>query len=200
MTKWPAFGRCKSRLAKDIGHKNALKIQKEMFSHTIEVAKFLEKKGLLEISLAIEGIGFKSSRRWTHQLGIKNFNLQGKGNLGERMKRQLLINFKRLYKNSKRMMILIGTDLPELCHLDILEAISKTNENDIVLGPSKDGGYWLIAFSKDMLANNLILPFVNIQWSNWNVLQKTIDNLSSQNIRIGYLKIKKDIDTLKDLE
>ena len=53
-----------------------------MTGHTISVAKSLEKKGLIEISLAISGLGFKKSKRWSNELGIKNFNLQGRGCLG----------------------------------------------------------------------------------------------------------------------
>ena len=107
MAKWPAFGRCKSRLSNDIGKINSLRIQKSMFNHTISVAKFLENQNYLDISLAITGIGLKSSRRWCKDLGINNFNFQGKGCLGERMKRQILMNQRVLFKNKKRDLIII---------------------------------------------------------------------------------------------
>ena len=94
MTKWHGFGRCKTRLSKDIGKINSSKVQSSMTKHTISVAKSLEAKGLICISLAITGLGFKNSKRWSTELGIKNFTLQGKGCLGEKMKRQVLINKK----------------------------------------------------------------------------------------------------------
>ena len=50
-----------------------------------------------------------------------------------------------------------------------------------------------------MLSNNLFYPFIDIQWSTSNVLQKTIDNLKKGNIRIDYLNNKIDIDNIHDL-
>ena len=74
MAKWHAYGRCKNRLSKDIGKINSAKVQRKMTEHTVSVAKFLEKKGLIDICLAISGLGYKNSKRWSNELGIKNFN------------------------------------------------------------------------------------------------------------------------------
>ena len=199
MTKWPRYGHCKTRLSKDIGKKNALLLQTKMLQHTISVAKSLSEKNILDISLAISGIGFNSSKRWCQKLGIKDFYLQGRGSLGERMRRQI-IRYKKISTVTKdRPLIFIGTDLANLCHLEILETISKLKYNEVVIGPSNDGGYWLIAFSAKMISNNLSIPFINIKWSTSNVLQKTIDNLKKGNIRIDYLSTKIDIDNIHDL-
>ena len=94
MAKWHGFGRCKTRLSRDIGKINSSKVQSVMTKHTLSVAKSINKKGLIDISLAISGIGFNKSRRWSNKLGIRNFNLQGRGCLGEKMKRQIIINKK----------------------------------------------------------------------------------------------------------
>ena len=200
MVKWHGYGRCKTRLSKDIGKMNSLTIQRKMTEHTVSVAKSLKKKGLIDISLAISGVGFKKGRRWSKQLGIKNFNLQGNGCLGEKMKRQLSINKKFCFYNKIKNIIIIGTDLPDLCHLDLLNAIIKIKTNDLILGPSNDGGYWLIAFSERLLARNLYLPFIDIQWGKENVLAKTIKNFSSMTLKYDYLQRKIDIDTIKDIE
>ena len=96
-------------------------------------------------------------------------------------------------------MIFIGTDLPNLCHMELLETISKLKTSEVVIGPSNDGGYWLIAFSTTKLSNNLFHPFIDIQWSTSNVLQKTIDNLKKGNIKIDYLNNKIDLDNIHDL-
>ena len=200
MVKWHAYGRCKSRLAKDIGKLNSANLQKKMTEHTISVAKSLEEKGLIDISLAISGIGLKKSKRWSNELGIKNFNLQGRGGLGEKMRRQILINQNLSFNKKRKNIILIGTDLPDFCHMDLIFTINKLKKNDIVLGPSNDGGYWLIAFSEKLLCTNLYLPFINIKWSKENVLQKTISNFGSTVLKHYLLKRKIDIDTLKDLE
>ena len=200
MAKWPAYGRCKSRLAKDIGRKNALSIQKKMLMHTISVSRFLEKKKFIELSIATTGIGSIRSHKWSKELGIKHFNLQGKGTLGERMRRQILKNKRSRFKNKCQDYLIIGTDLPNLCHLDLLEAISKVKVNDIIFGPSKDGGYWLIGISNKLASTNLFLPFIDITWSSDDVLQKTLDNLINQKLKVDFLNCKVDIDTIKDLE
>ncbi len=145
MAKWHAYGRCKTRLSKDIGKICSAKLQRKMTEHTVSVAKSVEKKGLIDISLAVSGLGFKKSKRWSTELGIRNFNLQGRGCLGEKMRRQILINKK---SNRTKNIIFIGTDLPDLCHMDLLNTLTKLKKNDLVLGPSNDGGYWLIAFSE----------------------------------------------------
>ena len=199
MTKWPRYGHCKTRLSKDVGKKNALLIQIMMLQHTISVAKSLFEKNILDISLAISGIGFNSSKRWCQQLGLKDFYLQGKGSLGERMRRQILKHQKHSFLNKDRPLIFIGTDLPNLCHIELLETISRLKSSEVVIGPSSDGGYWLIAFSATILSNNLFHPFIDIKWSTSNVLQKTIDNLNKINLKIDYLNNKIDVDNIHDL-
>ena len=199
MAKWHAYGRCKTRLSKDIGKIYSANMQREMTSHTVAVAKFLEKKGLIDISLAISGLGFKKSKRWSNDLGIRNFNLQGKGCLGEKMRRQILIN-KKLNLIKKRNIIFIGTDLPDLCHMDLLSTLTKLKKNDLILGPSNDGGYWLIAFSKKLLSTDLYLPFINIKWSSKDVLKQTINNFTSIDLKHDFLQRKIDIDTMYDIE
>ena len=92
MAKWHGYGRCKTRLARDIGKSNSAKIQSVMTNHTISVAKYLQKINIIDITIAISHLGRKNCRRWSKELGIKNFSLQGKGCLGEKMKRQIIIN------------------------------------------------------------------------------------------------------------
>jgi len=94
MAKWHGFGRCKTRLSKDIGKTNSARIQSVMTKHTISVAKSFQKTKLIDISIAISGLGEKNCKKWSNKLGIKKFSLQGKGCLGEKMKRQIIINKK----------------------------------------------------------------------------------------------------------
>ncbi|MBO8204140.1 TIGR04282 family arsenosugar biosynthesis glycosyltransferase [Prochlorococcus marinus] len=200
MAKWHGFGRCKTRLSRDIGKSNSAKIQSVMTNHTISVAKSIQKLQPIDISIAISGLGGTSCRRWSKELGIKKFNLQGKGCLGEKMKRQIIINKKFCTQNKIKNIIFIGTDLPDLCHLDLLNTIRELKQNDLILGPSNDGGYWLIGLSESIISNHLHLPFINIKWSKENVLQNTIDNFASTNMKYKFLDKKIDIDTIIDIE
>tara|TARA_B100000212_G_scaffold195783_1_gene147749 strand:+ start:134 stop:745 length:612 start_codon:yes stop_codon:yes gene_type:complete len=200
MAKWPRFGICKTRLAKDIGKKNALRIQSKMLNHTLSVSNYLREKEIAEISIAITGIGLKSSKRWCKDLGINNFYLQGKGCLGEKMKRQIFKSQRNSRNYQKRNIIFIGTDLPNLSHIDILKTISKFEQKDVILGPSNDGGYWLIGFSQRLISKNFYIPFINIKWSSNDVLKRTIDNLNQHDLTIDFLNTKIDIDSLKDID
>ena len=200
MAKWHGFGRCKTRLSKDIGKINSAKVQSMMTKHTISVAKFLQEKKHIDISMAISGLGVGNCRRWSRELGIKKFNLQGKGCLGEKMKRQLIFNQKFCYKHKIKNIIFIGTDLPDLCHQDLLNTLEELQQNDLILGPSNDGGYWLIGLSEKIMASHIYLPFVNIKWGTESVLQNTIDNVSAAKLKYKFLDKKIDIDTIIDIE
>ena len=200
MAKWHGFGRCKTRLSKDIGKSNSVNVQSVMTNHTISVAKSLQKIKLIDISIAISGLGEKNCRRWSKKLGIKKFNLQGRGCLGEKMKRQIIFNKKFCNQNKIKNIIFIGTDLPDLCHQDLFNTLKELKLNDLILGPSNDGGYWLIGLSKKIISKHLYLPFINIKWSKENVMQNTIDNFASTKLRYKFLDKKIDIDTINDIE
>jgi len=200
MTKWPRYGSCKTRLSKDIGKSNALRIQNKMLNHTLSVSNYLKEQQITEISIAITGIGLNRVKRWCKDLGINNFYFQGKGCLGEKMKRQILKSQRNSKNHQKKNIIFIGTDLPNLSHMDIVKTIFKLKKKDVILGPSNDGGYWLIAFSQRFISKNNYLPFINIKWSSNDVLKKTINNLSKQKIKIDFLNTKIDIDTLHDID
>ena len=200
MAKWHAFGRCKTRLSKDIGKINSAKIQNVMTNHTISVAKSRQRTRLIDVSIAISGLGEKNCRRWSKELGIKKFNLQGKGCLGEKMKRQIIINKKYCARHKIKNIIFIGTDLPDLCHQDLLNTLEELQQNDLILGPSNDGGYWLIGLSEKIISSHVYLPFINIKWGTENVLRNTIDNFASKKLKYKFLDKKIDIDTIIDIE
>ena len=200
MAKWHGFGRCKTRLSKDIGKTNSARIQSVMTKHTISVAKSLQKTKLIDISLAISGLGKKNCSRWSKELGIKTFNLHGKGCLGEKMKRQVIINKKICTQQKIKNIIFIGPDLPDFCHQDLLNTLRDLQQNDLILGPSNDGGYWLIGLSEKMISQHLNLSFTNIKWGTKNVLQNTIDNFAYTKLKYKFLDKKIDIDTISDIE
>ena len=116
------------------------------------------------------------------------------------MKRQIIINKKFCAKNKIKNIIFIGTDLPDLCHQDLLNTLKELQQNDLILGPSNDGGYWLIGLSQKIISNYLHLPFIDIKWSKENVLQNTIENYAAKKIKYKFLDKKIDIDTIIDIE
>ena len=107
------------------------------------------------------------------------------------MKRQIIINKKFCTVNKIKNIIFIGTDLPDLCHIDLIDTISELKQTDLILGPTNDGGYWLIGLSEKIISKYLHLPFINIRWGGENVLQNTIDNFAS--IKFKYKLLEKKI-------
>ncbi len=196
MTRWPAIYRCKSRLSNDIGAFKAAKIQVRLTNHTINVVKEIQKEGLANIKVAIDGIGIKAAKKWAILNKIKTVALQGSGNLGTKMKRQFLKTYSHQIRNP---ILLIGTDLPSISYFELTQAIQILNHKDMVLGPSNDGGYWLIGLSNKLLNPLCSWPFSGISWGSDKVLEKTIRLASSNRIDYQLLQTKNDLDNILDL-
>ena len=120
---------------------------------------------------------------------------QGTGDLGVRMQRFFQIEFAA----SSAASILIGTDSPNV-PLDYFErATQLLREKPVVLGPSEDGGYYLIALAAKS-SNKKIPPiFTDIDWSTGNVWSQTTNRLREHNIDFGELPVWYDVDEADDL-
>ena len=202
MCRWPAPNRCKTRLAKEIGACRAAEIQKRLTKHTIAVAKKLSENNLIEVKLAIDGIGMNRIKRWSQKEGISQAVRQGEGNLGLKMKRQIVLAQKKRKKPNRdwgRDTVLIGTDVPSLCEEDISLAINSLTHNELVIGPAKDGGYWLIGFSKKILYPGISWPFTGINWGTNSVFKETIKRAKEKGISYQLVNHKNDLDQAIDL-
>ena len=71
--------------------------------------------------------------------------------LGERMK----LAFLRCFSEGARSVVLIGSDIPDLPARIVDEAFRALDENDAVIGPAADGGYYLIGFKRDTFNGNV---------------------------------------------
>jgi len=180
-----------------------------MFTGIIQsIGKLKQEKNILEIEIldnlfdmAIgDSIAVDEICLTVKEIFQNKFNLQGKGCLGEKMKRQIIINKKFCTQHKINNIIFIGTDLPDLCHQDLLNTLRDFQQNDLILGPSNDGGYWLIGLSEKIMSSHIYLPFINIKWGTKNVLQNTIDNFASTKFKYKFLDKKIDIDTIIDIE
>ena len=201
MTRWHAIYRCKSRLSKEIGAIQAAKIQEKLTNHTIKVVKEIQQAGLANIKVAIDGIGINAAKRWAILNKISKVTTQGPGNLGTKMKRQFLKTHaeKTISNQSPSSILLIGTDLPCISYLDLMQAIQILNYKDMILGPSNDGGYWIIGLSNKLLNPLFALPFSGINWGTNQVLQKTIQLATLNQIDYQLLRTKNDLDNINDL-
>tara|TARA_B100000579_G_scaffold254348_1_gene209290 strand:+ start:330 stop:1061 length:732 start_codon:yes stop_codon:yes gene_type:complete len=201
MTRWHSIYRCKSRLSKEIGAHNAAKIQEKLTIHTINVAQRIQSHGLADVRIAIDGIGIQAAKRWALANKIKTVSTQGHGNLGTKMKKQFLKTYsgKSNSNQAPNSVLLIGTDLPSISHYDLIQALHILNKKEMVLGPSIDGGYWLIGLSNKLINPLLTWPFSGICWGTDEVLQETIRLANLNRIDYQLLQTKNDLDNISDL-
>lgn len=111
-------------------------------------------------------------------------------------------------KNSQEKMflhntIIIGTDCPEIDATLIENAFDVLKEKDIVIGPCRDGGYYLLGMSRSVPVSfeQGFVPdlFVDIDWSTDRVFKQTMEKIQKNNLSCGILKTLVDIDTIEDL-
>ncbi|GHA42927.1 hypothetical protein GCM10007103_25110 [Salinimicrobium marinum] len=179
-TRNPEPGKVKKRLASSIGDEPALEIYKFLLKHTSEITKDLPVHKEVYYSERIE-----KEDLWNETYGEK---LQKGEDLGERMKNAFQNGFESGYRN----IIIIGSDLFEITKDDLEEAFNALENSDYVIGPAKDGGYYLLG----MKTLNLKL-FKNKSWSTASVFEDTIKDINSKHITI--LEKRNDIDVFEDI-
>ena len=196
MARWPASGRCKRRLAVDIGTEQAAIIQQRLTAHTFAVAEALTERGDVDLQVAMSGVSLRSAQRSLPCLPPCTLVDQGHGSLGARMLRQ--IHHARFGRHNKPV-IVIGTDLADLCQNDLLHAIQRLQNQPLVLGPSADGGYWLLGLAPALTQRQLDALFTAVPWGSNKVLDITCARARGLGITPHQLSMKNDIDCLADL-
>lgn len=102
-------------------------------------------------------------------------------------------------ENRYTKILLVGSDSPTLPISYILKASTRLDSRDAVIGPSTDGGYYLIGFSADALGTTVPYIFEEIAWSTADVFQQTVARIRSLKATLGLLPPWYDIDTAEDL-
>ena len=102
-------------------------------------------------------------------------------------------------KQGYTKILLVGSDSPTLPISYISKALTLLDSRDIVIGPSTDGGYYLIGFSAANVAVAVPFVFEEISWSTADVFQQTMTRICSAKATVGLLPPWYDIDTAEDL-
>ena len=95
--------------------------------------------------------------------------------------------------------LLVGSDSPTLPISYISEAFIQLDSRDIAIGPSTDGGYYLISFSARNVKTTVPFVFKDIAWSTADVFRQTVARIRSVKATVGLLPPWYDIDTAEDL-
>jgi uncharacterized protein len=114
---------------------------------------------------------------------------QAPGDLGARMNSA----FEEAFAEGVERAVLIGSDIPTLQGADLEEALAALGQHDLVLGPARDGGYWLVGLRQ--LQPEL---FRQMSWSTARVLRLTLDRAKEASLRVHLLRELDDIDTAED--
>ncbi|HEY9185492.1 MAG TPA: TIGR04282 family arsenosugar biosynthesis glycosyltransferase [Salegentibacter sp.] len=179
--KNPEKGKVKTRLAKEIGDNAALDIYKFLLKHTYEVTKNLRVDKMIYYAENFPQQDIFESKTFRKKLQ--------KGNdLGEKMEHAFYEAFSASYKR----VILIGTDLPDISQRDIENAFVQLKVKDVVIGPAKDGGYYLLGMKS---INSKV--FKDKAWSTSSVLENTLEDFKDNNVKL--LQTLSDIDVLSDI-
>ncbi len=182
--KNPEYGKVKTRLAATIGDAQALLIYQQLLKHTIAVTKNLQVDKIVFYSEYI-----KEKDSWENNIYQKK--LQAGSSLGKKMKNA----FKSSFTAGYGKIVIIGTDCFELDEKNILNAFEQLKYVDVVIGPAKDGGYYLLGMKK-----NHIGIFENIDWSTDKVFKQTLHICERLKLSLFLLPALNDIDNEEDLK
>lgn len=180
--KNPERGKVKTRLAQTIGEKKALQVYRRLLAITKNVTDQLQCTRQLWYSNYIE-----NEDQWDDAYEKK---LQVGNDLGERMRHA----FDQSFSEGADNVVIIGSDCPELSPTLIERAFRILQTQEVVIGPSRDGGYYLLGM-------NNFHPglFENKQWSTSTVYEETIAEIREAELTFEVLPQLNDIDTEEDL-
>lgn len=184
--KAPRLGTVKTRLQPQLTPEQSLALYRAMSEDL--VAKFYE---VTEFDLQIHfwpPNGREEMQQWLGDDLV--FTAQEEGDLGRKMHQA----FVQVFQQGYRKAVITGSDLPGLNQFHIREAFHQLERHDAVLGPTYDGGYYLIALKS--LHPEL---FANVPWSTDAVMKQTLENARRANLRIAHLKPEADLDTFSDV-
>ena len=102
--------------------------------------------------------------------------------------------FQAALGNPYRSSIIIGTDIPGIMVSMLSTAFKSLEKHDVVIGPTEDGGYYLIGLKKDVPE-----LFENIAWSTNTVFSATREKAHALGLSLKVLPKLRDLDTEEDL-
>lgn len=183
-TKNPEKGKVKTRLARDVGDDRALEIYKQLLDHTHSVTVDLDCEKHLYYSNHI-------GRGDIWDLGnYQKFVQQGQ-DLGDKMSNA----FKNAFKEHHGSVCIIGSDCLEINESIIQEAFLKLEQFDFVVGPARDGGYYLLG-----MKSYFPQLFYNKTYSTPEVFEELVMEIKRLDKSFFLLPKLSDVDTLDDLK
>lgn len=89
--------------------------------------------------------------------------------------------------------VIVGTDIPAIRPDHIAAAFRALGRADVALGPTPDGGYWLVGLRR---SPRVLRPFHGVRWSSEHALADTVANLAGH--RLARVAVLGDVDNADD--
>lgn len=185
MLKAPRAGRVKTRLARDIGEREAVEAYRHLVEHQLEN---LPQGWPTEIYVE-PGDARKEMREWLGK-GYEYFP-QCEGNLGSR----LIDAMEGAFSRGADGLIFLGGDCPYVDAGVLYEARAALRDGDVVIGPTLDGGYYLIGVKESRRE-----LFEGIEWGTESVFEQTMERVSRLRLKVSVLTLLEDVDDRDGLD
>ncbi|MFA7383832.1 MAG: TIGR04282 family arsenosugar biosynthesis glycosyltransferase [Desulfurivibrionaceae bacterium] len=187
-TRYPEPGRTKTRLIPALGAHGAAALQRRMSE--VLVGQMTQFASLSPASLEIRYAG--GSRQAMEAWLATDIPCldQGEGDLGARLHR----SFAQAFAQGARTVVAIGADCPGLTPPLFAQAFAALATKELVLGPARDGGYYLIGLTRPTPA-----LFAEIPWGSGEVLAATMKQAQALNLSTHLLETLADVDRPEDL-
>lgn len=187
-TRYPEPGRTKTRLIPALGMEGAADLQRQMTEYIFSQLKVLQQNRTVNIEVRYDGGNRNDMEQWLSS----DINLlpQGQGNLGNKLQRC----FTDAFSAKMKRVVIVGADCPALSSEIIEKSLDILTQNDLVLGPAQDGGYYLVGLSQPIPS-----LFDNIPWGTDQVLDTTLTRAKKINVTISLLEPLADVDRPEDI-
>lgn len=187
-TRFPVPGQAKTRLIPALGAKGAADLQMRMSEYTFAQCRKLAAQRLLKVEVFYTGGTESEVKKWL-PVGMIH-QPQCLGDLGKRIEHA----FDHGFWTHMERVIVVGADCPSLTPEIMTEAFKCLKKKDLVLGPAKDGGCYLIGLRKQTS-----FLWENIDWGTEHVLKQIMAKAKKLNVSHSLLEPLGDIDLPEDL-
>ncbi len=182
--KYPAPGKVKTRLAKTMGDQEAARLYKQLAENNFFILRHCKEADLIVVFDPPED--HIKVHQWLS--GADRYIPQEGLGLGERLNN----SFKWAFDNGYQKVTALGSDTLQLTTTIAEQSFVALLNSDVVVGPAKDGGYYLIG-----LSSNQPMLFEGISWSTNEVLSQTYQVVNKLKLKYHTLCPLEDLDEIK---
>jgi len=139
----------------------------------------------------------KHTVKLVEKTGLPFFLVNEKEQIGNTFGERFTNAIKAVLDKGFEQIITIGNDSPHLKSWQILETSRTILKNKVVLGPTTDGGFYLMGLHE---SNFEVKNFIDLEWQGAKLFTQLSERLTSRGIELVRLNPLNDIDDFKDIK